>query len=79
MSSNYLSSWLLVYLNRVHTLYLKYAVYQRPCHEVQEVFAAISLTVENTLGLLQNVSLKNIGVDRILQLMPEHLFPSPSE
>jgi hypothetical protein len=33
---------------------------------VEEVFAAINLTIENSLGLLQNISLKKAGVEKII-------------
>lgn len=66
LSCNELASWLLCYLNRIHLLYLRLKLDQLPCHKVQEVFAAINLSLENSLGLLQNISLKNAGVEKII-------------
>ena len=66
MNSTYLASWLLIYLNRIHTLYIKYQIGEGKGSDMKEIFNGITLTVENTLGLLQNISLKTVGVDKII-------------
>lgn len=61
MNSTYLASWLLIYLSRLHSLYLSNDL-------TNNQFEVVVLTVENTLGLLQNISLKTVGIDKIIQL-----------
>jgi hypothetical protein len=73
MGSQELSSWLLLYLNRVHDLHTKLYVDKSffQSSTVEDVFHGITFTVENTLGLLQNISLKTIGIDKIISLKAE--------
>jgi hypothetical protein len=61
MNSTYLASWLLIYLNRLHGLFVQNDI-------TENEFQVLVLTVENTLGLLQNISLKTVGIDKIIQL-----------
>lgn len=77
MKSTDLVSWVLTYLNLVNGLFTHNKHPLNPARNLpggvlslDTVPIAVSHTLENTLGLLQNISLKPMGIDRILHFKP---------
>ena len=77
MRSSELVSWVLTYLHLVGGLFSKSKHPLNPSRSLPGgnmsldcVPLAVSHTLENAIGLLQNISLKPMGIDRILHFKP---------
>ena len=77
MKSAELVSWILTYLHLVCCLFKRNKHPMNPSKNLPDgslsldaVPLAVSHTLENALGLLQNISLKPQGIDRILHFKP---------
>ena len=77
MKSSELTSWVLTYLHMVCGLFTGHKHALNPARHLpggqmslDTVPLAVSFTLENAIGLLQNISLKPQGIDRILHFKP---------
>ena len=77
MKSSELTSWVLTYLHMVCGLFTGHKHALNPARNLpggqmnlDTVPLAVSFTLENAIGLLQNISLKPQGIDRILHFKP---------
>ena len=78
MKSPELVNWILTYLHLVCGLFTKQKHPLNPARNLpggklslDTVTLAVSHTLENAIGLLQNISLKPQGIDRILHFKPQ--------
>ena len=78
MKSSELTNWVLTYLHLVCGLFSSQKHALNPARNLpggnmsmEDVPLAVSHTLENAIGLLQNISLKPQGIDRILHCKPQ--------
>ena len=78
MKSAELVSWVLTYINLISGLFTRNKHPLNPARNLpggvlslDAVPLAVSHTLENAFGLLQNISLKPQGIDRILHFKPQ--------